>query len=70
MNARERIVSPDKKIKHELEFWEYKRTILYERLKLYSKKSIDKREQTSSLLALLEHQTQLAIKQILMSHLS
>ena len=42
MNARERIVTPDKTIKHESEFWEYKRTILYECLKLHSIKSINK----------------------------
>ena len=50
MNARERIVTPDKTIKHESEFWEYKQTILYKCLKLHSIKSINKREQTSSLL--------------------
>ena len=37
-------------------------TILYERLKLHSRKSINKREQTSSLLTLIEHKMQLTIK--------
>ena len=35
INVRERIVSPDKTIKHSSEFWEYKRTILYERLSVH-----------------------------------